>query len=664
MRGGVGGHALYCLLVLILAVPTASAAGQDLGESTSASPLLATHDPILIDGDGSFTPANGVTSGSGTATDPFIIENWTISARDRNGIEVRNTRVTFTIRNVVVLDGQDRSQRGIIWQNVSNARLEGSNLSRNYHGLEVVAGSNLTVADNRVEANAFYGIWIERSNETTLVRNTVSNTSVQGIFIREAFDVLVTDNDIVANGAGMLVANSIEVRIYGNRIVGSVYYPADDTTGGNAWDGGYPQGGNFWSEYTGWDDCSGPAQNVCPDSDGIGDRPFEFAPSRWDWYPLLPVNPPNRLPVAAFDFTGDPWSPGAFVTFNAAASYDPDGYPLRLYAWDFGDGAQIAGPDSLVVHSFSHEGTFLVSLTVTDVRGGSGTATAAVSIELPPGAEPLVLRPYEHPSAGFRLPIPDGWTVQEDVRVEDATVELILLGPVGGGIQTNILVDTAEDPTVRETDDYLRATVDETVAGIRGENPTTSVDLLEGPTLRTIGDHAAATFKLQYGTGEFFQKVAIVVSEPHRRYWILVLTTDGQSYTVMDEGFERMLAGFVVTRAPPAREPTATPGVSLAGVPLWVLLGGGIAVLVLVVALVAALLIRARRPAYAPPGPSIPWSAPAGLAASTTTPSAVPRFCKACGEALPVGARFCGRCGAAVPSPPSTSATFGPPRGN
>jgi hypothetical protein len=102
------------------------------------------------------------------------------------------------------------------------------------------------------------------------------------------------------------------------------------------------------------------------------------------------------------------------------------------------------------------------------------------------------------------------------------------------------------DLMVRETDAYLLALANETVADVRQGNPSTSVDVLEGPSLRTIGGHAAVAFKLQYGTGEYFQKVAIVASEPHGRYWVLVLTTDGQSYPVMDEGFERMLSGFVI----------------------------------------------------------------------------------------------------------------------
>ena len=52
----------------------------------SVSPSSATPDgltpraPILIVGNDNFTPANGVTSGSGTESDPYIIENWDINA--------------------------------------------------------------------------------------------------------------------------------------------------------------------------------------------------------------------------------------------------------------------------------------------------------------------------------------------------------------------------------------------------------------------------------------------------------------------------------------------------------------------------------------------------------------------------------------------------------
>src|SRR5438552_18247804 len=80
------------------------------------------------------------------------------------------------------------------------------------------------------------------------------------------------------------------------------------------WDDGYPSGGNFWSDYTGVDNCSGPNQDVCPDPDGIGDTPYTIDANNSDRYPLihLPGNdtvPPsvsNVAPTAGSVFHASP----------------------------------------------------------------------------------------------------------------------------------------------------------------------------------------------------------------------------------------------------------------------------------------------------------------------------------------------------------------------
>jgi parallel beta-helix repeat protein len=54
----------------------------------------------------------------------------------------------------------------------------------------------------------------------------------------------------------------------------------------NAWDNGYPGGGNLWSDYSGLDNLKGPGQNESG-SDGIGDTPYLFDFSQ-DNYPLKP----------------------------------------------------------------------------------------------------------------------------------------------------------------------------------------------------------------------------------------------------------------------------------------------------------------------------------------------------------------------------------------
>jgi hypothetical protein len=54
----------------------------------------------------------------------------------------------------------------------------------------------------------------------------------------------------------------------------------------NAWDDGYPSGGNYWSDYTGVDLRKGPYQNETG-SDGIGDTPYSIDSDNADRYPLM-----------------------------------------------------------------------------------------------------------------------------------------------------------------------------------------------------------------------------------------------------------------------------------------------------------------------------------------------------------------------------------------
>jgi hypothetical protein len=59
------------------------------------------------------------------------------------------------------------------------------------------------------------------------------------------------------------------------------------------------------------------------------------------------------------------------VSFDGSASYDPDGNPLS-YAWDFdaSDGIGVDATGAMVSHAYPANGTFLVTLTVTDNGDG------------------------------------------------------------------------------------------------------------------------------------------------------------------------------------------------------------------------------------------------------------------------------------------------------
>jgi parallel beta-helix repeat protein len=221
---------------------------------------LTPHSPIYIDGNAGFTAANGVTSGSGTESDPYIIENWCISASDANGIEIRNTSAYFTIRNCLVENGGS-SYCGVYLENVTNGEVK-----------------NATIENNRK------GIYFAHSEKNYVRRCKILNS----------YD------------AGIALENSSNNFIYHNNFITNLQQAYDN--GINFWDDGYPSGGNYWSDYNGTDNFWGENQDVSG-SDGIGDTPYDITGnadqdhyplmSPWtpSWTPTEPITPPPQVRV-------------------------------------------------------------------------------------------------------------------------------------------------------------------------------------------------------------------------------------------------------------------------------------------------------------------------------------------------------------------------------
>ena len=94
---------------------------------------------------------------------------------------------------------------------------------------------------------------------------------------------------------------------------------------------------------------------------------------------------PNDFPVATNQPpTADPNGPyngtlGSPVLFNGSGSSDSDG-TIASYSWDFGDGASGTGVSPS--HIYGTDGTFTVSLTVTDNDGATDTASTTATIAL------------------------------------------------------------------------------------------------------------------------------------------------------------------------------------------------------------------------------------------------------------------------------------------
>jgi PKD repeat protein len=86
--------------------------------------------------------------------------------------------------------------------------------------------------------------------------------------------------------------------------------------------------------------------------------------------------PANIAPTAAFTSS----CTNRACTFDASTSADSDG-SIASYAWDFGDGSNGSGVNP--THAYTADGSYSVTLTVTDNRGGTASVSHGVSVSLP-----------------------------------------------------------------------------------------------------------------------------------------------------------------------------------------------------------------------------------------------------------------------------------------
>ncbi|MBU2565316.1 MAG: right-handed parallel beta-helix repeat-containing protein, partial [Candidatus Thermoplasmatota archaeon] len=155
----------------------------DAGTGSASQPKsgLTTHDSIYINSNSEFIEANGVTGGSGTEFDPYIIEGWDINASSANGIEIRTTDKYFIIRNCVVHDGWTgswgASHHGIYFYNVQNGKIDNVTTHNNYYGIYLDFCSNNNLISNNQIYNNSYGIQLWYSSNNILKNNILENNT-------------------------------------------------------------------------------------------------------------------------------------------------------------------------------------------------------------------------------------------------------------------------------------------------------------------------------------------------------------------------------------------------------------------------------------------------------------------------------------------------------
>ncbi|MBS7621638.1 right-handed parallel beta-helix repeat-containing protein, partial [Candidatus Bathyarchaeota archaeon] len=151
--------------------------------------------------------------------------------------------------------------QGVLLVYTEKISIINNNFSQNYAGIETLNSSNNTILDNNVAGN-LYGIVLSNSQQSQVKGNKVSN-----------------------NKYGIKLVNSDSNHIYANAFTNNTIQVIN-TESTNTWNNGYPNGGNYWSDYSGTDQKSGPNQDQ-PGSDGIGDTPYIIDENNRDRYPLM-----------------------------------------------------------------------------------------------------------------------------------------------------------------------------------------------------------------------------------------------------------------------------------------------------------------------------------------------------------------------------------------
>jgi parallel beta-helix repeat protein len=411
-------------LIIIVILASTVATTIHLGKASN----LLSRGPISIVGNAglnyTLNPGNGVTSGNGSTANPYLIEGWDISApTTADGIHIEQTNVTLIIRNVnvhgmgqengiflyhvshvLVNDTAISSLNDGITLILSNATVENSLISSNaQHGINILDSENISVINNTIKLNSgdgiqsdscitcllnvtgnmitfnLSGIILESMNNSFISQNSILTNTHKGIGVYQSTYVLIDLNNITSNEVGVDLGGSTDSLVHHNNFLYNSVQALDNETGKNMWDVGYASGGNYWSDYTGVDRCSGPAQNVCTKSDGIGDTPYIFVNGQ-DRYALMKLFVQTVIhDVAVSSITPSAMSVNQSQTLSIAVVVTNKGAATENFTLTLYYGSTLIGSQTILPLDPDVSQTVLFDWNTTGVTAGPHALKAVAS---------------------------------------------------------------------------------------------------------------------------------------------------------------------------------------------------------------------------------------------------------------------------------------------
>jgi parallel beta-helix repeat protein len=249
-----------------------------------------------------WTKANGTiyinADGSVEGTDKIVSSDnvtYTFLGDINDSIEI--------LRSNITIDGVGFTLNGTetgLWYGfkvesyeVVNVTIKNVNIIGCEFGIGLISTNDNKVLDCNI-TNCAYGIWSTETWDNIISGNIISNNTC-GIYFLAVSDNEVFGNNITDNDNGVWLSSSSNNKFYHNYFVNNInqtQIESYDVYPENAWDDGYPSGGNYWSDFEErypdvGDDYSGPNQDQ-PGGDGFWDHPYEIAENNQDNYPIVP----------------------------------------------------------------------------------------------------------------------------------------------------------------------------------------------------------------------------------------------------------------------------------------------------------------------------------------------------------------------------------------
>jgi hypothetical protein len=512
----------------------------------SGNVVYVTADYVTIDGLTVANGENGVFVIANYTVDHLTIRNAVITENSGVGISAphSNSSGYHVIEDCVLSDNGSYAFQSHQFGYSTIRRCE---VFGNGGGLVVGWGSQTTVCDNRIHDNAVVVLHIDSGSYNTIERNEVyDNAGGTGISTGYVANNNTIRNNIIRNNAGGIGMGGPSVhsnRMYHNDILNNGSQ-AGDGDGDNYWDNGYPSGGNYWSDYTGVDEYSGPGQDV-PGSDGMGDTPYVLG-SVVDNYPLM-TSPNQGIILCSPDpeyLTATEPVKTIDVNYLGGGSGLMYGYSL-VFTWD---GAIVSTAPVKVT-----EGTLLSGEGTTFFYPRStGTNEITVDCALL-GNEPGAAGPgtmFSIEFTGLAVGISDIAITIDRIRDKDNNAltdfyvdDGLLIVDVDDPVVTDVLIT---NDTLSNTNDYIKDTDQATItASVSDDGELTGADI--EADLIGLGGVADANPDTYLGGVATWTLVSVTCLPSDGTVTVTVTATDGIGNTASGNG--TIIADSVAVRA-------------------------------------------------------------------------------------------------------------------